>query len=296
MSIIERALSRIRGEQPGTAADSARRGNQPSAAPRARGAAGATEAPRRRPPAESVDADSAYLRSHGLLPAVEHDHVLTEQFRRLKLGLLGSRDGSPTVREGDILMVASSIAGEGKSFTTFNLALSIARGRDSPVLLIDGDVAKRHLTHAMRAEGRRGLTDLLEEPDLDPESLILGTNLPGLTFLPAGRRVDSAPELFASQRMTQLAQILSGGDEPRMVLIDSGPLLVTSESQVLARLAQWILLVVRAGSTTQSTVAEAIGLLDQHKQIRCVLNQARGGALADYYYGGYNNYGEAEKK
>ena len=82
---------------------------------------------------------------------------------------------------------------------------------------------------------------------------------------------------------THLAERLCGAN--RIVLFDSSPLLATNESQVLARIVDQIVMVVRAEFTTQPMVLEAIGLLDKTKQIRCVLNQARASRMTEYYYG-----------
>jgi Mrp family chromosome partitioning ATPase len=182
-------------------------------------------------------------------------------------------------------MITSSIAAEGKTYTSFNLAMSIAREKDLEVLLVDADVAKRHLTRALKSDQRSGLTDLVTCAAADPEELVLGTGIQGLSFLPAGRSTTLAPELFSSQRMADIIGILRHGRRQRIVLFDSSPLLETNESQVLARLVDQIVLVVRAEWTPQPAVLEAIGLLGSDRRIRCVLNRARSDHMTEYYYG-----------
>lgn len=287
MSIVERALRRLQSS--GQAARPSggpvlREPKPPRVAPSAPVAAEASAAPA---PRESLQTSIESLRAAGVLPLPEHADVLADQFRRVKWPILESvtakrEAGDPA---GNAVMVTSSISGEGKTFTSLNLALSIAWEKDFSVLLIDADVAKRHITRAFGAEDRVGLTDVLSNGTLDVQQLVLGTAIPGLTFLPAGRRQELAPELFASDRMAAVIRALAGVDRRRVVLFDTSPLLATNESQVLAKLVDQVVLVVRAEATTQPMVLEAVSLLDRSKEIRCILNQAHSSELSEYYYG-----------
>lgn len=283
MSIIERTLDKLQ-----RSTDSASRGKvqarrQPVTEQRGRTAPRPHEAP---PPRESVQVSLEQLRANGVLPPEDYASVLTDEFRRIKwpiLELVARRreDTSPA----NLVMVTSSVAGEGKTFTSFNLAHSISQEKDMSVVLVDADVAKRHTTELLGLQDRQGLTDSIADTSLDAKSLVLGTNIPGLTVLPAGRRSSTGPELFASHRMAEVVEQLGQHDPHRVVLFDSSPLLVTSESQVLARIVDQIIMVVRAEFTPQPMVLEAIGLLDKTKQIRCILNQARASRMTEYYYG-----------
>ena len=172
-------------------------------------------------------------------------------------------------------MVTSSVSGEGKTFSSLNLALSIAWEKDFSVLLVDADVAKRHATRAFGAEDRRRPDRLAQRPHArSGRHWCWARPFAGLTFLPAGKRQELAPELFASQRMLDVIRVLRGADPRRIVLFDTSPLLATNESQVLAKVVDQVVLVVRAELTTQPMVLEAVSLLDRSKEIRCILNQA----------------------
>jgi len=108
--------------------------------------------------------------------------------------------------------------------------------------------------------------------------------VPGLSFLPAGRPDAHATELLASARMRDVVALLSGHDAARMVLFDSAPLLLTTESQALAQVAGQILVVVRADETAQHTVLEALQSFDEGKAVSLVLNQSMKQPHAGYYY------------
>lgn len=286
MSIIERALDKQRHD----AEEAGRTGQRPQ--PRVREAPTvpvAVPLRERRTPSESVQVDSEALRAAGVLPPAAFAERITEQFRRIKWPLLEAAlgRGSAGAPPANTVMVTSAVAGEGKTFISFNLSLSIARERDLDVLLVDADVAKRHVTKVLGADARAGLTDAAADPQLDIEQLILATGIPGLTFLPSGQRSPIASELFASRRMAELVERLGKADPQRIVLFDCSPLLATSETQVLASLVDQIVIVVSAESTQQPVVLEAVSLLDRGKQIRCLLNQTRISHLNEYYYYGY---------
>jgi len=282
MSIIERALEKLQHGAEGNRV-TARSGARPAESP----PRATTLRPQElRAPAETIQVSVEQLRAGGVLPAEEHAGALTDQFRRIKWPILEAivqrhADGTAPNR----VMVTSSVAGEGKTFTSFNLAHSISREKDMSVVLVDADVAKRHATELFGLQDRQGLTDTIADPSLAAESLVLATSIPGLSVLPAGRRTSAAPELFASHRMTDVLDQLGRNDPHRVVLLDSSPLLMTNEAQVLARIVDQIVLVVRAEFTPQPMVLEAIGLLDKSKQTRCVLNQARASRMTEYYYG-----------
>lgn len=288
MSIIERVLAKQRA---GTTEEESKPIGRHA---RTRGSisSGVPRASEPRPPRTSIQLDLDTLRSAGLLPPAEFTNQLLEQYRRIKWRLLETptEAAESEGKIANLTMVASSVEGEGKSFTSVNLALSIAREKDLSVLLIDADVAKCHLSQLFGCEQRPGLVDAAIDGTLDPEDLVLGTGIPGLTFLPAGRHTNTAPELFASERMSALVRRLGEADARRIVLFDSSPLLSTNEAQVLSHLVDQVLLVVRAESTPQALALEAIDLLDASKPVRCVLNQARIGGLESYYYGYYGYY------
>jgi len=295
MSIIERALGKLQTGSPTepnvpTPAERSRRGRDPIVSV-------ADSSRPEREPRVSITIDIDQLRTLGVVPSLEASDRLRDQFRRIKrplletvaehaAGIAGSA-GTLHAASPNLLMVTSAIAAEGKTYMAFNLAQSIARERDFSVLLVDADVAKRHMTEVLKLEDSPGISDSVADDALDPEDLVVGTGIPGLTFLPAGRQTSVAPELFSSQRMAQVVSRLARTDQQRIVLFDSAPLLATNESPLLARLVDQVVLVVCAESTQQPLVLEALELLDRTKTIRCVLNQSRVSSLSEHYYGYY---------
>jgi exopolysaccharide/PEP-CTERM locus tyrosine autokinase len=241
-----------------------------------------------------IRVDREALRVAGLMPPEHQERTLADQYRQIKRPLLAQAfgRGAAAVPKGQLVMMASAMPGEGKTFTSINLALSMALEKDVSVLLVDADVAKPHISSTFGIVDEPGLLDLLREESTQVDSFIIPTDVPGLSILPAGRRSDTATELLASRRMEQIAQSLAQRDPTRIVLIDSPPLLLTSESRALAQSAGQIVVVVRAGFTPQQAVLDALSHLGEGKFIGLVLNQSTAAAPGGYYY----RYGESEQR
>jgi protein-tyrosine kinase len=162
------------------------------------------------------------------------------------------------------------------------------------VLLVDADGPRARISEVFKLKGEQGLLDALADESLDVESLIVRTDVRGLEILPAGRFIEQATELLASARMSQIASRLAARNSRRLIVLDSAPLLVSSEARVLTRIPGQIVLVVRAGITPQQAVVDAVGQLDRQKLQGLVVNQARTSPGDGYY--GYPSYGEANDK
>jgi protein-tyrosine kinase len=246
-----------------------------------------------------VVVDRAALRAAGLVPEESAERRLADQYRRIKRPILEKVQALRTAHApgAQLLMVAGALPGDGKTFTSINLALSIARERDFTVLLVDADVAKNHMTRMFDVAAEPGLLDALHDGSIDVESLVLPTDVPGLSILPAGRAHEAATELLASAGMATLAARLTERDPTRVVLFDSGPLLLSSEARAVANLVAQIVLVVHAGVTPQNAVREAIAHIPADKLTGLVLNQSKATALDDGYGYGYGyGYGIPQNK
>ena len=238
-----------------------------------------------------VRIDQRALRIEGLAPPEHQQRELADQYRHVKRPLIGGATGrgAPKVERGQLIMMASAMPGEGKTFTAINLALSMALEKDVSVLLVDADVAKPHISRIFGVSREPGLMDVLRDENLNVESVILPTDVPNLSLLPAGKQSDTATELLASQRMEETALYLANSNPDRVVLIDSPPLLLTSESRALANSVGQIVIVVRADFTPQQAVLDAISQLGERKSISLILNQSKVSTASYYGYGEESN-------
>lgn len=242
--------------------------------------------------ARRIVVDQDGLRAAGLLPPAHQDRQIAEQYRQIKRPLIANATGRGTTvgTNAHVIMMASALPGEGKTFTAINLGFSMAREKDISVLLVDADSPKPHISKLLGAADSPGLLDLLQNDQLDVESLILPTDVPGLSLLPAGRHSEHATELLASARMRVLMTRLAQRDSRRIVLLDSPPLLLTTESLALAAVSGQVVLVVRAAHTPQQTVLDALSHLEG-RSVALVLNQNMSATPAAYY--GYNDKANA---
>lgn len=256
-----------------------------------------TVATRESRPSESgprVNIDLTMLKHKGFVTPDGERSSLSEEFRFIKRPLLENAFGknSDLVEHGNMIMVTSAMAGEGKTWTTINLALSIAMELDKTVLLIDADVGRAQIHRVLGTPMGPGLIDLLTEDNLDVSDVILRTSVPKLRVIPMGRFHPHANELLAGENMLRLSQELANRYKDRIVIFDSPPLLMTSEAVVLSGLMGQIVFVVESERTRQSNVKEALALLDDSKPIGLVLNKVRRHIGQDYY--GYGAYGYRE--
>lgn len=237
-----------------------------------------------------VDIDIDLMRREGLITAQTDATQTAEEFRLIKRPLLlkAFERGPGAIRRGNMIMVASSRSGEGKTFCSVSLAMSIALERDVTVLLIDADVARPDVPSVMGFKAERGLTELLADDSLDVSDVLLRTNLENLSVIPAGSRHELATELLASERMDRLMDEISKRYHDRIIIFDSPPVLMSSVAGVLALHVGQILFVVEADGTTQTALDSALSLVNSCQNISLLLNKSR--TLGGESFGYYNYY------
>jgi len=264
----------------------------------ARAASPATASVTRRPesaapPARSapIPIDMATLRTRGFVTPDAGITAIGQEFRVIKRPLLANAFGKgiEAVRNGCRVMVTSAFPGEGKSFCAINLAMSIAAERDHHVLLVDADVARPSVPRQLGIESGPGLMDWLLDRAPDLDRLVRPTAVDKLSLLLSGRQHPNATELLASDEMGRLVEELSTRYPDRIVIFDSPPLLVTTESRVLASYMGQIVMVVEAGRTPRDAVSEALATVEATGIVGVVLNKARETRAGGYY--GYRGYG-----
>jgi protein-tyrosine kinase len=294
MSLVERALKKFQEDRKTDPA-----GLTPMApvvVAKVVNVAASADAPydRLEPPKKRVSISRTALREAGVIPPADRERLIADQYRRIKRALIGNMAGKvePPIQHPRLIMMTSALSGDGKTYTSVNLALSLAGEKDRTCLLVDGDVAKPHIGNLFGVQEEPGLLDALLDESLDVESLILPTDVPGLSILPAGRRNEQATEMLASERMLQVLQRLETRDPRRIALVDSPPILLSSEARVLMNIMGQIVFVVRAGVTPKPAVLEALSQIDERQYVGMILNQSEAAHAGGYYGYGYG-YGYA---
>ena len=236
--------------------------------------------------------DLARLRSAGFITPGAADSKLLHEFRVIKRPLIQNAlgKGAAPVTRGNLIMVTSSLPGEGKSFVSLNLAMSMAMEVDCRVLLVDADVLKPSIPRLLGIARERGLMDVLTTPGLSLGEVLLKTNVPSLDLLLAGSPHGESSELLASEGMRRLLDELSSRYPDRIIVFDSPPLLATTESRVLASAMGQVVLVVEAERTTHGTLESALSTVESCPVVLTMLNKAPGSGDGSYY--GYYGYGQ----
>ena len=233
--------------------------------------------------------DAVALERGGMVDWSRTRSRISEEFRLVQRQLLRSAFG-PGAEPGfsNLLMVTSARPGEGKSFTSVNLAGSIARQGDHHVLLVDADSKRDSFCYALGLAEMRGLLDLVANPKLDPSPLIVKTPIDRLSILPVGRERERSAELFSTKEMTRLIQSLGRRYADRLLVLDAPPCLSTSDPAVLAPVVGQILFVVEADRTQRDEVEASLDLIQACPNITMVLNKQQ--ISSRYTFGAYSSY------
>ena len=191
-----------------------------------------------------------------------------EQFKILRTNLLFPESG----KAARSILITSAAPGDGKSFVAANLAVSLAIRRDRKVMLIDADVRRSEI-HNIFGLNRtdKGICDFLSN-QMPLTSLLVKTSLKNLLILPAGKRIRNPSELQSLERLPMLIDELAIHFSDYFIVIDSPPPKLASETGVLARLVDSIVVIVKAGVTKREYIEETIDLLEKEKITGIVFN------------------------
>ena len=248
------------------------------------------------PVARRVELDLKALADSGLVtPNAPRSHA-ADEYRVIKRPLISNAmgKGASILNHGNLIMVTSALAGEGKSFTAVNLAMSIAAELDNTVMLVDADVARPSLMRMLNLPPSPGLLDVLKG-EADMSSVLLRTSIEKLTLLPSGTPHPRSTELLASDAMRLLLDDIAKRYPDRIIIFDSPPLLLTTEARVLATQVGQVVMVVQAEKTLRADVQRALATIEACPVRMLLLNMSRAGSPAGdgYGYGHGYSYGGA---
>lgn len=203
-----------------------------------------------------------------------------EVFRTLRTRLYQVR----AVQQLRTILITSALPGEGKTFVTSNLAQSIVRQRERRTLLIDADLRLSNLHRPLGAEISPGLSDFLLG-EADEFAVLQRGREENLFLIAGGKSVANPTELLANGKFERLLERLSAVFD--WILIDSPPSIPVSDSSIIAKMCDGVLMVVRAGSTPFDLAQKVCEGFQDRPLLGAVLNRAD----ARTGYGGYYNQG-----
>lgn len=219
--------------------------------------------------------------------------LISEEYRVIKRKLINNAFGplSSTLNHPNLILVSSTRPGEGKTFTSVNLALSIALEQDKTVLLVDTDVLRPNVARTLDIQVPLGLTDYLSNDDVKVNDILYSTNVERLKIIAAGRPHHLSTELLASDKMVALANEFASRYPDRIVIFDAPPLLGITETAVLASMCGQAVVVLEENKTKLNELEKALSLLPKELAVGFVINKAYYSRDKGYGYG-YGYYAQ----
>ena len=283
------AIQRLEAEVPHSIEAAGRHGQRSQSAP---------AAPIQRSP--TVEIDLARLARDGYVTPEDPATRLASEFRLIKRPILNNafsagRGAMPPAPNGNLVMITSSVAGEGKTYTAINLAMSLAMEQNNTVLLVDADFSAPQVIHRLGLQTSKGLMDLLSDDKLELSDVLLRTNIEKLSLLPAGTAHPRATELIASEAMATLVAEMAARYRDRIIIFDAPPILPTTESRELATHMGQIVMVVAADRTAHAHVRSALDAISACPIVLPLLNRVThsDSNLSRYGYGYGYGYGSS---
>jgi capsular exopolysaccharide synthesis family protein len=230
--------------------------------------------------------------AHKVVVDAHMDPVSREQYRRLA-GTLHHAQGVNGLK---VILIGSAVAGEGKTLTAANLALTLSESYLRSVLLIDADLRKPFLDTFFNIERRPGLIDGLTA--VEERRMSVSQISEHLSVLIAGHPSADPMAGLTSERMRSL--IAEARESFDWIIIDTPPINLLPDANLLASMVDGALLVIKADSTPYDLVRRAIDLIGAERVLGVVLNRAtslphalRYGYAYDYTYGSPEATGSA---
>ena len=222
--------------------------------------------------------------------------IINEAFRVLRTNLEFMLDAGHTGK-ADVILFTSFNPGSGKTFLAINTAASFSL-KGKKVLVIDGDLRRGSLSHYLRSHAK-GLSDYLGKREENPQTLIQEMpGYPGLHILPVGTIPPNPTELLAEPRLSMLIERMR--DEYDCIFIDCPPIEIVADTQIIEKLADRTLFIVRAGLLERDMLPELQRAYQEKrfKNMAVILNGTEGGGNRYGYRYGYKygyHYGYGKK-
>lgn len=228
-------------------------------------------------PAGASDEEFTFVpKTPYLVTLTDPDSPVSEEYRKLKTVVIRA-----TKRDAfrNMLLVTSSVSGEGKSITSLNLAVLLAQELSHTVLLIDGDLRRPSLSRYLDIAAPAGLTDCLAK-GIDVSDALVRTGIPKLSFLASGAAVKNPVELLSSPKMRELLQGIRKRYRDRYIIMDAPPVLLFAETSTVSTLVDGVIFVVKEGAAPAKSIREALDGLKDASVLGIVFNDvtAAGGS------------------
>ncbi len=234
-------------------------------------------------------AETEGVTTHTIAVRENENNIMTETFRSLRTNLLFMLD-SP---ERKVILITSTITGEGKTFIASNLAVSLAL-LGKKVIIIGLDIRKPGLNKVFHVPHKeKGITQFLSNPTTDLHTLIQPSNVtPNLSLLPGGTIPPNPTELLARPALELAIDQLRR--EYDYIVMDTAPIGMVTDTQTIARVADISIYVCRADYTHKNDY-QLINELQERKRLPSLCTVINGLDIKKKKYGYYYGYGKYGK-
>ena len=203
-----------------------------------------------------------------------------EEYRKLKAALVKMTQGESFE---NMIMITSSVPGEGKTITSINLAITMAQEFDHTVLLIDTDLRRPMVHNYLNITQSKGLLDCLTG-QCNFSDILIPTGIGRLSVVTAGRDVANPVELLTSNRMKALLDEIKHRYSDRYIILDTPPILPFAETRALAHQVDGVVLVVKEMLATQANVKESVEALKGCRLLGTIFNDTMMDKSIEGYY------------
>jgi protein-tyrosine kinase len=220
---------------------------------------------------------------------VRPETFAAEEFRKLKTQIFHRLPTPP-----HSILVTSAVPQEGKTMVAVNLALAISQEIHKKAILIDADLRKPSI-RLEKYPNAKGLSNyLLNQTPLS--EILLNSEADNLQIIPAGHSTKKSAELIGSKKMSELFRSLREFGDDTYVIIDSPPIISTSDPTLLSKLVDGVVLVLMGNRTPRESVRRAVKSIDRQKIVGIVFNQIDVNLSSYYYSKYYYHYSGYHKK
>lgn len=217
---------------------------------------------------EEILLTPAELDQHKIIYSGCKDYNTLNDYRELRTKLL-KRDN----RHNFICMLSSINLAGTSSHITINLAASIALDHSKTALLIDCHTDGSGISNYLKQQTAMGLTNFLAQDTSDMEDIIQQSGIPRVRIIPAGERTEHAAEYFSSEKMERFIKQVKQRYPDRFIILDTPPIELYAESQILASLCDFTILVVDYAQATSAQIQTGIDIIGPDKFAGLIFNR-----------------------
>jgi Mrp family chromosome partitioning ATPase len=221
--------------------------------------------------------DPVAMERYGVLPQVK-DEIAERSYKILRTRVQQRMEASLW----HSIAVSAAEAGDGKTLTSINLAIALARDVNCWVFLVDLDLQRPQIAPYLGLQFDKGLSDYLAG-QASFDEIVYEPGIERLSVIPNGRGMDQSSELLGSPRMFELSQALATETPRRIVIFDMPPLLLSDDVLRFLPNVDGLLFVVSEGKTPRVTLERARDAIPEKKLLGVVLNRSAEREISSYY-------------